>query len=165
MPVSKQPQTQGPYAAFHQPAGGYGRRRAARRTDGSKKQKAWQPAFSYEQTLDASCKFHNGAKLSNHTTRKCHWLTRISKGEGLLPPPPASQPPPAPQQPAARPAVGAIQDEFPNEHATYVVFTSQTKDRRSRRRQQQEVNTVATNNPEFMHWSEKPISWSQADHP
>ena len=43
---------------------------------------AWQPAFSYEQTLDAPCKFHSGAKPSNHTTRKCHWLTRISKGEG-----------------------------------------------------------------------------------
>ena len=37
-----------------------------------KKQKggrpAWQPAFSYEQTLDAPCKFHSGAKPSNHTT-------------------------------------------------------------------------------------------------
>ena len=33
---------------------------------------AWQPAFSYEQTLDAPCKFHSGAKPSNHTTRKCH---------------------------------------------------------------------------------------------
>ena len=87
-----------------------------------KKQKggrpAWQPAFSYEQTLDAPCKFHSGAKPSNHTTRKCHWLMRISKGEGLVPPPPAGQPPPAPQQPAAQPAVGSIQDEFPDEHET-----------------------------------------------
>ena len=44
-----------------------------------KKQKggrpALQPAFSYEQALDAPCKFHSGAKASNHTTRKCHWLT------------------------------------------------------------------------------------------
>ena len=67
-----------------------------------KKQKggrpAWQPAFSYEQTLDAPCKFHSGAKPSNHTTRKCHWLTRISKGEGLAPPPPAGPPPPAPSR-------------------------------------------------------------------
>ena len=65
-----------------------------------KKQKggrpAWQPAFSYEQALDAPCKFHSGAKPSNHTTRKCHWLTRITKGEGLLPPPPPGPPPPAP---------------------------------------------------------------------
>ena len=48
----------------------------------------WLPAFSYEQTLDAPCKFHSGAKPTNHTTRKCHWLTRIAKGDGLLPPPP-----------------------------------------------------------------------------
>ena len=40
----------------------------------------WLLAFSYEQTIDAPCKFHSGAKLSNHITRKCHWLTRIAKG-------------------------------------------------------------------------------------
>ena len=56
----------------------------------------WPPAFSYEQTLNAPCKFHSGAKPSNHTTRKWHWLTRIAKGDGLLPPPPAGQPPPPP---------------------------------------------------------------------
>ena len=67
-----------------------------------------QLVFSYEQTLDAPCKFHSGAKPSNHTTRKCHWLTRISKGEGLVPPPPPGPPPPAPKQPAARPAVEGI---------------------------------------------------------
>ena len=39
----------------------------------------WLPAFSYEQTLDCPCKSHSGAKPSNHTTRKCHWLTRIAK--------------------------------------------------------------------------------------
>ena len=43
----------------------------------------WLPAFSYKQTLDAPCKFHSGAEPSNHTTRKCHWLTRIAKGDGL----------------------------------------------------------------------------------
>ena len=126
---------------------------------------AWQPAFSYEQTLDAPCKFHSGAKPSNHTTRKCHWLTRISKGEGLVPPPPAGPPPPAPQLPTARPAVGAVHDEFPDEHAAYVIFTSQPEGQRSRRQEYQEVNVVATNPAEHMHWSEKPISWSRADHP
>ena len=35
----------------------------------------WLPAYSYEQTLDAPCKFHSGVKPSNHTTQKCHWLT------------------------------------------------------------------------------------------
>ena len=98
---------------------------------------AWQPAFSYEQTLDAPCKFHSGAKPSKHTTWKCHWLTRITKGEALVPPPLPDTPPPAPQQPAARLAIGAIQEEFPDEHAAYVVFTSQVEDKRSRRRQHQ----------------------------
>ena len=32
----------------------------------------WLPTFSYEQTLDGPCKFHSGAKPSNHTTGKCH---------------------------------------------------------------------------------------------
>ena len=45
------------------------------------------------------------------------------------------------------------------------MFTSVADDRRSRRLQQQEVNAVASDTPEFMHWSEKPISWSRADHP
>ena len=93
----------------------------------------WLPAFSYEQTLDGPCKFHSGAKPSNHTTRKCHWLTRIAKGDDLLPPPPAGQPPPPPpQQPAVRP-VGTVQDEYHEEHGAYVVFTSVADDQRSRR--------------------------------
>ena len=45
------------------------------------------------------------------------------------------------------------------------MFTSVADDRRSRRQQQQEVNAVASSTPEFMHWSETPISWSRADHP
>ena len=46
-----------------------------------------------------------------------------------------------------------------------MVFTSVADDQRSRRLQQQAVNAVASEMPEFMHWSEKPISWSRADHP
>ena len=42
----------------------------AKRQKGGKSN--WLPAFSYEQTLDGPCKFHSGAKPSNHTTRKCH---------------------------------------------------------------------------------------------
>src|SRR3954470_17686327 len=87
------------------------------------------------------------------------------QGDGLAPPPPAGQPPPPPPpKPAARP-VGAVQDEYPEEHGAYVVFTSTADDRRSRRLQQQEVNAAASDALEFMHWSEKPISWSRADHP
>ena len=45
-----------------------------------------------------------------------------------------------------------------------MVFTSVADDRRNRRLLQQEVNVVASETPEFMHWSEKPTSWSRADH-
>ncbi|SPT18305.1 unnamed protein product [Triticum aestivum] len=38
-------------------------------------------------------------------------------------------------------------------------------DKHSRRQQHREVNVVASEAPEFMHRSEKPISWSRADHP
>ena len=58
-----------------------------------------------------------------------------------------------------------MRDEFPDEHAAYIIFTSQPEDRRSKRREHQEVNMVAANPAEHMHWSEKPISWSRADHP
>ena len=46
-----------------------------------------------------------------------------------------------------------------------MVFTSVADNRCSRRLQRQEVNAVASKTPEFMHWSERPISWSRADHP
>ena len=52
-------------------------------------------------------------------------------------------------------------DAYPDQNAAYVVFTSQTDDKRSRRRQNQEVNAVASSTPEFMHWSEKPIGWTR----
>ena len=45
------------------------------------------------------------------------------------------------------------------------MFTSMADDKHNRRQRQQEVNAVASETPEFMHWSEKPISWSRADHP
>ena len=38
-------------------------------------------------------------------------------------------------------------------------------DKQSRRQQHHEVNVVASKAPEFMHWSERPISWSREDHP
>ena len=86
------------------------------------------------------------------------------KGEGLLPPPALPQPAaPAPQQPA-RP-IGMLQDDFPNENAAYVVFTSEADDKRSRRQQHHEVNAVIPEVPQFMHWSERPVTWSRDDHP
>ena len=114
-----------------------------RQQQGDNKRKAPQPASSSRQVATVEPQ-QPDAKPSNHTTRKCHWLTRIAKGDDLLPPPPAGQPPPPPpQQPAVRP-VGAVQDEYPEEHGAYVVFTSVADDRRSRRLQQQEVNAVAS---------------------
>ena len=44
------------------------------------------------------------------------------------------------------------------------MFTSVADDKHSRR-QRQQVNAVASETPEFMHWSEKPISSSRADRP
>ena len=40
----------------------------AKRQKGGKSK--WLSAFSCEQTLDGPCKFHSGAKPSNHTTQK-----------------------------------------------------------------------------------------------
>ena len=58
-----------------------------------------------------------------------------------------------------------MHDELPDEHATYIIFTSHPEDRRSKRREHQEVSMVAADPAEHMHWSEKPIGWSRADHP
>lgn len=58
-----------------------------------------------------------------------------------------------------------LQDEFPDANATYVVFTSEADDKHSRRQQHREVNAVASEVPQFMHWSERPISSSRDDHP
>ena len=58
-----------------------------------------------------------------------------------------------------------LQDEFPEENATYVVFTSEADDKHSRCQHHREVNAVSSEVPTFMHWSKRPITWSQADHP
>jgi hypothetical protein len=56
-------------------------------------------------------------------------------------------------------------DAYPHQNASYVVFTSLGDDKRSERRLRQEVNTVIPAVPEYMHWSERPISWTREDHP
>ena len=58
-----------------------------------------------------------------------------------------------------------MHDEFPDEHAAYIIFTSQPEDRRSKRREHQEVSMVAANPAEHTHWSEKPIRWSRTGYP
>ena len=49
---------------------------------------AWQPAFSYEQTLDAPYKFHSGAKPSNPSPleiRVSQWHFRVVWLDGFAP--------------------------------------------------------------------------------
>jgi hypothetical protein len=60
---------------------------------GSRRQKQdrqWKPKYTFEQMLDSPCKYHSGKNPSNHTTRDCHFMKRLTSGEPLPPPPPAS---------------------------------------------------------------------------
>ncbi|KAK1649163.1 hypothetical protein QYE76_066968 [Lolium multiflorum] len=63
---------------------------------GSRRQKQtdrpWKPKYTFEQMLDSPCKYHSGKNPSNHSTRDCHFMKRLTSGEPLPPPPP---PPPA----------------------------------------------------------------------
>ena len=56
-------------------------------------------------------------------------------------------------------------DAYPDRSTAYVVFTSLCDDKRSERLLRQEVNTVVPAKPEFMHWSDRPITWTREDHP
>ena len=59
-----------------------------------------------------------------------------------------------------------MRDEaYPHQNASYVVFTSLGDDKRAECRLRQEVNTIIPAVPEYMHWSERPISWTREDHP
>ena len=54
---------------------------------------------------------------------------------------------------------------YPDLSAAYVVFTSLGDDKHSKRLLWQEVNTVVPAKPEFMHWSDRSITWTREDHP
>ena len=56
-------------------------------------------------------------------------------------------------------------DAYQDQNAAYVVFTSLSDDKCSERLLRQEVNTVVPAKPEFMHWSNRPVPWTQEDHP
>ncbi|KAK1561437.1 hypothetical protein QYE76_018567, partial [Lolium multiflorum] len=62
---------------------------------GSRRQKQtdrpWKPKYTFEQMLDSPCKYHSGKNPSNHTTRDCHFMKRLTSGEPLPPPPPPRQ--------------------------------------------------------------------------
>ena len=54
---------------------------------------------------------------------------------------------------------------YPDQNAAYIVFTSLGDDKHSERLLRHEVNTVFPAKPEFMHWSDRPITWTREDHP
>ena len=120
--------------------------------------KAWQPKLTFEQMLDAPCKHHSGAKPSTHTTRQCSWTQRLMRGDAL-----------SASAFATSPAAGSRgrrrPRQIPHQDAAYIVFTSEGEDKRSLRRRAQEVNAIVPPVPQFMHWSEKPITWGREDHP
>src|SRR5664279_4420520 len=92
---------------------------------------------------------------------------RLNKGEGLPPPPP---PPPqggnnrdeACKQPAR---AADSRDDFPRRNAAYVIFTSERDDKHNIRRRNTEVNATMPPVPQYMHWSEKSVTWGREDHP
>ena len=53
---------------------------------------------------------------------------------------------------------------YPAQNTTYVVFTSLGDDKRSERLLRQEVNTIIPAKPEYMHWSDRPVTWTREDH-
>ena len=58
-------------------------------------QKKWQPRqkLTYEEMLDQPCSHHSAliGRPSDHSNRNCAWTLRMTKGDGILPPPPADR--------------------------------------------------------------------------
>src|ERR1044072_5602143 len=115
-----------------------------------------KPKYTFDDMLDAPCKLHSTpGRPSAHTTRQCDFVKRIAKGEALPPPPP---PPPQNRGPPQQ------QNQFPRQDTAYMIFTSESTDKGSRRARAQEVNATMPLIPQYMHWSECDISWGRADH-
>src|SRR4051812_2555807 len=105
-----------------------------------------KPKYTLEDVLDAPCKLHNTpGRPSAHTTRQCDFVRRIAKGEALPPPPP---PPPQNRGPPQQ------QNQFPRQDATYMIFTSESTNKGSRRARVQEVNATMLPVPQYLHWSD-----------
>src|SRR4051812_44389910 len=116
-----------------------------------------KPKYTLEDVLDAPCKLHSTpGRPSAHTTRQCDFVRRIAKGEALPPPPPL---PPQNRGPPQQ------QNQFPRQDAAYMIFTSESVDKGSRRARVQEVNATMLPVPQYLHWSDCEVSWSRADHP
>ncbi|KAK1661764.1 hypothetical protein QYE76_049923 [Lolium multiflorum] len=143
---------------------------------GSRRQKQdrqWKPKYTFEQMLDSPCKYHSGKNPSNHTTRDCHFMKRLTSGEPLPPPPP---PPPAGGPGGQAGAENANLEHheanqvhhggrYLAEDATYIIFTSEPEDRTSQERRSLEVNAVIPPVPQYLNWSEQAITFDRRDTP
>ncbi|KAI4999590.1 hypothetical protein ZWY2020_004179 [Hordeum vulgare] len=125
----------------------------------------WLPRQTFEQMLDAPCKIHSGAHPSTHTLRQCSFARRLSQGEGLPAAPGAQAAPQAPAPPPPPRDDGRLHDDYPHQDGAFVVLTSEGDDKHSLRQRRREVNAIVPPVPQYMHWSEKPITWSRVDHP
>ncbi|KAK1680935.1 hypothetical protein QYE76_041783 [Lolium multiflorum] len=104
---------------------------------------------SRRQKQDRPCKYHSGKNPSNHTTRDCHFMKRLTSGEPLPPPPP---PPPAGGPGGQAGAENANLEHHEANHvhhgrylaedATYIIFTSEPEDKTSQQSRSLEVNAV-----------------------
>ena len=102
-----------------------------------------KPKYTFEDMLGQPCKMHSSPdKPATHTTRQCDFVKRIAKGEALPPPPP---PPPQNRGPPQQ------QNQFPRQDAAYMIFTSESTDKGSRRARAQEVNATMPPIPQYMH--------------
>ncbi|KAK1668543.1 hypothetical protein QYE76_056702 [Lolium multiflorum] len=143
---------------------------------GSRRQKQdrqWKPKYTFEQMLDSPCKYHSGKNPSNHTTRDCHFMKRLTSGEPLPPPPP---PPPAggPGGQAGAENANLEHHEANQVHhggrylaqdATYIIFTSEPEDKTSQQSRSLEVNAVIPPVPQYLNWSEQAITFDRRDTP
>ena len=57
------------------------------------------------------------------------------------------------------------QNQYREHHQSYMVFVTESTDKRSLQRRSLEVNAVMPAVPQFMYWSDQEISWGIADHP
>ncbi|KAK1609247.1 hypothetical protein QYE76_032920 [Lolium multiflorum] len=142
---------------------------------GSRRQKQdrpWKPKYTFEQMLDSPCKYHSGKNPSNHTTRDCHFMKRLTSGEPLPPPPP---PPPAGGPGGQAGAENANLEHHEANHvhhgrylaedATYIIFTSEPEDKTSQQSRSLEVNAVIPPVPQYLNWSEQAITFDRRDTP
>src|SRR4051812_13733666 len=102
-----------------------------------------RPKYTFEDMMDAPCKLHSTpGRPSAHSTRQCDFVRRIAKGDALPPPPP---PPPQNRGPPQQ-----QQNQYPRQDAAYMIFTSESSDKGSRRARAQEVNATMPLIPQFV---------------